>query len=386
MKFSAKVINLKNAVGKVERLVSKQTTLPILSNILISTEKGRLTLASTNLEIAAKVFVGAKVEKDGQITVPARILAGFLSNIKDEVIECELEGTDLILRSTEHKLKLRGMEAADFPIIPKIPEKAFFEIDQSDFDVVISSILTSVAKNDSRLELNGVYIEFGEEDLILAATDSFRLSEAIVKYKKNSLSEDFLVFKKENPSIIIPALTLSEIQRIASSTISNQSLKFSIDQNQLFVNNNEVKIISRLINGNYPEYKQVLPKNFETEVVVERDKMINAVRISSLMAAGQGGEVKITKIKDNPNLIVSSQSIDAGENVSEIVAKVKGAQFEICFNCQYLLDGLSLGVFRSEKVIFKINQQKSPMVIRGFDEEGKEDERFSYVVMPIIKQ
>jgi len=360
--------------------------LPILSNILISTEKGRLALAATNLEIAAKVFVGAKVEKDGQITVPARILGGFLANIKDEVIECELEGTELILKSSEHKLRVKGMDAADFPIIPQIPEKAFFEIDQPDFDIIVSSVLTSVAKSDSRVELNGIYIEFREKDLVLAATDSFRLSEAIVKYKENSLSEEFLAFKKENPSIIVPALTLSEIQRIASSNTTGQSLKFSIDQNQLFVSNNEVKIISRLINGNYPEYKQVLPKSFEIEAVVEREKVVNAVRISSLMAAGQAGEVKITKIKDNPNLIISSQSMDTGENVSEIVSKVKGVPFEVHFNCQYLLDGLSLGVFRSEKVIFKLNQQKSPMVIRGFNEEGKEDERFSYVVMPIIKQ
>ena len=189
MKFTCKSNNLKEAIGKVERIVSKQTTLPILANILIKTENGRLIIGATNLEIAIRSYVGAKIESEGEITIPARILSGFLSSVKDDIIECELNGTEFLVNSENHKIKIKGMEASDFPIIPQVPNDYFLKINSSDFNKVIPGLLVSVAHNDTRQELNGVLIKFSLDEIVFASTDSFfRLSETTIKINPKSQS------------------------------------------------------------------------------------------------------------------------------------------------------------------------------------------------------
>jgi DNA polymerase-3 subunit beta len=384
MLFSCKTQNLKEAIMKVERIVSKQTTLPILGNILIKTEKGRLSVSATNLEIAIKVFLGAKIEEEGEITVSGRILGGFLSSIKDDKINGRLEKNILEIKTEKHKIKINGIEATDFPIIPQNPNNYLFKIKNVDLIRAISSVLISVAKNDTRQELNGIYIQFKENSISLASTDSFRLSEAIIELNKDFLGDNYLDFIKNTPSIIIPALTFIEIQRVMSSI--DDEIEFMIDQNQLFVKNTSVRIISRLINGNYPEYQQVLPEKYAIEIILNKQELLDALKISSLILGGVGNEVQI-RFEDKKNkILISSQSEMAGNNLSEIlVKKIKGEDFEVIFNCRYLMDGLSILGNDDGNIMLKLNKTKSPVLIREVNKLGKENERLSYVVMPIIK-
>ncbi len=380
MKFTCKTQNLKEAVFKVERIVSKQTTLPILGNILIKAKKGRLMLASTNLEIAIQVFVGAKIEKEGVITVPARILGGFLGTISDEVISGELNGAELKVISKKHKIKIKGIDAKDFPIIPEIPREQFFKLKTAEFSRAIGGVLVSVAHNDTRQELNGVYMEFGERILTLASTDSFRLTETKVVLESGSASDDFKIFKEKNPSVIVPALAFMELSRLEE----NGELSVVINQNQLFVSTESVRVISRIINGNYPEYKQVLPKKYEIVAKLEKEKLLNAVKIASLVANNQSGEVRLKNSKNNKSLVVTAQSIDAGDNVSRVPAEISGPQFEVFFNHRYLIEGLNSPLFETDELIIKLNQQKSPVMFAE-GKDGKENKNFSFVIMPIIK-
>jgi len=381
MKFTCKTNNLKEAIGKVERIVSKQTTLPILANILIKTENGRLIIGATNLEIAIRSYVGAKIEKEGEITVPSRILSGFLLSIKDDIIDCELNGTELSVNSENHKIKIKGMEAKDFPIIPQIPTEHFLRINSSNFNKAIPGLLVSVAHNDIRQELNGILIKFSLEEIVFASTDSFRLSEARIKLPKEAISGDYEVFINNTPSIIIPSLTFSELQRI----ISGGDFELIISQNQLFIKNESVNLISRLISGNYPEYNQVLPEKYEIEVKINKGEFLNALKIASLVASNNNGEVRISNSKSNKGLKISAESVDSGENVSRIEAEISGPEFEVIFNCRYLLEGLNVVETETENVLLKLNPTKSPVIIKGLNLKNEEKEGFSYVIMPIIK-
>lgn len=382
MKFDCKTINLKSAISKVERIVSKQTTLPILGNILLKIENNQLTVVATNLEIAIKIKLPAKITGNEEITIPGRILSGFLSNIKDEVVFCEIKDRNLIVKTKNHKLKIKGMDAKDFPIIPKFPQKPLLVINSNNLNKAISVILTSIAHNDTRQELNGVFVKFFKESLVLASTDSFRLSEVKIKLNPELISEDYLTFIKNTPSIIIPANTFIEIQRL----INGDNLEINIEQNQLFVKNGSVRLISRLINGNYPDYKQILPKNYDIQVNINKEELLNALKIASLVASDNSNEVHIKNTKENKSLEITTNSVDLGENSSKILANIKGVQFEVVFNCSYLLDGLNALNPESETVVLKLNKQKSPVLIREIKKDNKEEENFSYVIMPIIKE
>ena len=379
MKFTCKTSNLKEAISKIEKIVSKQITLPILANIHLSCENGRIAVSATNLEIAIKTFLGAKIEEPGEITIPARIMGGFLNSVKEDVVSGQVKGTELELTSESHRIKIIGMDAKDFPIIPKMPEVIFFKVKPNKLRDAIPSLLTSVAHNDTRQELNGINIKLEADRMILASTDSFRLSEAVVEFDETT--EEYAKYIEKNPSIIVPALTLAELQRV----INEDELSFVVEQNQLFIENSNFKIISRLINGNYPEYRQVLPKNYDISVLVSKSELADAVKIAALVTNNQNGEVKISNSQDKSHLIISSQSIDTGDNLSKIPAKIEGLDFEVIFNCRYLSDGLNMAVTGDDSIILKLNQQKSPVLLRSTDVEKKENEKFSYVVMPIIK-
>ena len=379
MQFSIKRDNFRNAIFKIERVLLKNPSLPILSNILIKTDKNRLIIVSTNLEIAVKTFVKAKINKDGGITIPIRVISGFLNNIKDDIVEGFAVKDEFQVKTEKHQIKIKGISLNDYPIIPENPDDSYIKIKSKDLIKNISNILISVARNDTRQELNGVNVIFKKNQLVLASTDGYRLSEVIINLDKNSLSEEYFIFIKNTPSIIIPALTFSEIQK----NLTESEVSLIVKQNQLFVGNNSTKIISKLINGNYIDYRQILPKNYSIEVKINRNELINALKIAALISQDNNGEIKISNLKNKKELKISSYSNEAGENVSKITANVLGDDFEILFNCNYLIDGLN--VIKEERVILRLNQEKSPALIKGLDKNEKEDSKFSYIIMPIIK-
>jgi len=379
MQFSIKRENFRNAISKVERILSKNPSLPILANILIKTDKNRLIIASTNLEIAIKTYAKAKIEQEGGITIPVRVINGFLNNIKDDVVEGEVIKDEFKIKTEKHKIKIKGMSLDDYPIIPENPKENYLKLNSKELINSISKILISVAHNDTRQELNGVNLIFRKDHLILAATDGYRLSETKINLNKNNLNEEYFVFIENTPSIIIPAVTLSEIQR----NLTEGELELRIKQNQLFIGDGSTKIISKLINGKYIDYSQILPKKYSIEISVNRAELLNSLKIASLISRENNGEIKITKTKNKKEFKITSFSGETGENTSQIPAQIIGDDFEILFNGNYLIDGLN--VIDNERVVLKLNQEKSPALLKSLNENEKEDKSFSYVIMPIIK-
>lgn len=379
MQFSIKKENFKNAISKVERILLKNPSLPILANVLIKTDKNRLIIASTNLEIAVKTYAKARINQEGGITIPVRIINGFLSNVKDEVVEGLVIKDEFQIKTEKHQIKIKGMSLDEYPIIPKNPKESYIEMDSSDLTENISNILISVAHNDTRQELNGVNVVFKKDQIVLAATDGYRLSEIIINLDKNKLNEEYFIFIENTPSIIIPALTFSEIQKNLTEGIINLIIK----ENQLFIGDNSTKIISKLINGNYIDYQQILPKKYSIEIKINKIELLNALKIASLVSRDNNNEIRISSVNNKKELEIISFSSETGENVSRINANVLGDDFKILFNCNYLIDGLN--VIKEEDVVLKLNQEKSPALIRGIDKKEKENLKFSYIIMPIIK-
>jgi DNA polymerase-3 subunit beta len=380
MKFSIKRDNFQKAISKVDRILAKNPSLPVLANILIKTEKNRLILASTNLEISIKTYVKAKIHKEGGLTIPVRVIQGFLNNIKDEVIDGEVnKKEEFIIRTEKHQIKIKGMNQEDYPIIPENPKKSYIKINSEELNQNLSNVLISVAHNNTRQELNGINVNFFKDKLVLASTDGYRLSEIKIKLDKNKINEEYFVFIENNPSIIIPALTLSEIQK----NLTEGEVEFMIKHGQLFIGDNSTKIISKLINGNYIDYQQILPKKYSIEIKINKEELLKALKISSLVSRDNNGEIEIKNSKNNQSLEVVSFSSETGENYSQVSADISGGDFKILFNCNYLIDGLN--VINEKQVVIKLNQEKSPALLKGLSEKEKENNDFSYIIMPIIK-
>ncbi len=380
MKFTCKKDKLKEGIIKVERIVSKQTTLPILGNILIKSHKGQLLLIATNLEIAIKVIISAKIEKEGSITLPPKILSGFLNNIKDEIINCELKDDKFYIKSENHNIQIKTLNAKDFPIIPEIPNIYYFKLKSDVLIRAVSGVNIAVAHKDTRQELNGVFIKFKKNNLILASTDSFRLMEITVPIIKNTINDRYLDYIENKDNIIIPINIIHEIQQLTL----NKELKIFIKENQIFIDSGDVQIISQLINGHYPDYKQIIPVDCEIKININKNKLIEAIKISSLVTNNQNGEIKILKKKDDDFITIISQSVDLGENISKVKIKKNKNEFEIYFNHRYLIEGLNSNLFKTENILMLFKKEKSPVLFKNINNNEIND-NFIYMVMPIIK-
>lgn len=379
MQFSIKRDYFQKAISKVDRILAKNPSLPILANILIKTDKNRLIIASTNLEISIKTFVKAKIHKEGGITIPVRVIHGFLNNIKDEIIEGEVSKDEFIIKTEKHQIKIKGMSQDDYPIIPENPKENYIKIDSGKLNENIANVLISVAHNNTRQELNGVNLNFKKDKIVLASTDGYRLSEVKIDLDKNKINKEYFIFIENTPSIIIPALTLNEIQK----NLTEGEIEIMIKQGQLFIGDNSTKIISKLISGNYIDYQQILPKKYSIEIKIDKNELLKALKISALVSRDNNGEIKINNSKNKKNLEIIASSSEAGENYSQVLADISGGEFKVLFNCNYLIDGL--GVVKEDQVVIKLNQEKSPALLKGMDKKEKEDTKFSYIIMPIIK-
>jgi DNA polymerase-3 subunit beta len=372
--------NLKKGILTAEKIIGKNLTLPILSNILLEVERGRLKISATNLEIGIICNVRSKIEKEGKIAIPGKIIGSFMNNIADnEKINLETKEQTLYLTYQGNKATIKGLDASDFPIIPKPQGNPILEINSVDFQKSALKVLQCAAVAETRQELTGIFMGFEKNNLVIAATDSFRLAEAIVKLEKENLTIEYQKYITKNNSIIIPAKTIQEVVRSISP--ESGKLKIYIGENQIFFEVDGILFVSRLIDGKYPEYKQVIPKDFAANVEIKREDLVKAVRVSSIFSDSKSKEVKI-KIKEGEKKIqVEAQSVEAGENTTDVEGqvKIKGSSV-IAFNNRYLIDGLNSAA--TEKIYIGFNDSFGPVVFREI-ENGKIREDYLHLVMPI---
>ncbi len=363
---------IKHALSITERIIGRNLTLPILNNILLSTEKNKIKVSSTNLEIGINCWINAKIIQEGSITIPAKIISDFINNLNDKKIEINAKDNYLNIKCDKFKSKIKSLNADDFPIIPQIKEKPLLKIKGNILKDGFSQIVEMASYSESRPEISGICMNFTNDSLKLVATDSFRLAE-----KSINLDTD----KLENQFIIIPQRTIQELIRILGEKSlspeedSNNEVEIILANNQILFNLGYIQIISRLIEGQYPNYQQLIPNEVDTQVVLDRQEFINNIKIASLFS----GKINDVKILINPTkslIEISSKDIDIGENKSSLNAEIKGNQMELDFNYRHLLDGLN-NIF-SDKVVLLLNNNNSPVVLKPFS-----DDSYTYIIMPI---
>lgn len=383
MKIISTQENFRRAVFNTERLVSKQNTLPILNNILFEAKQNSLKLSATNLEVGVATKIGVKVEKEGKITIPAKIIGNFINNLpKGDKIELETDNQNLKIRSGNYKAVIKGLLADDFPLIPEKSSDFIFSLKGAVFKDVISRVISCVSFSEIRQELTGINIVFDEKQIFLAATDSFRLAEERVDIDNEDVNKELYdIFREKRGSVIVPASTLIELSKIIQAE-ENDLVRIAIEEGQIFFETGEVRLVSRLINGKYPEYKHIMPKDYKTRAVLPKDTFQSLVRMASVFTTNKGGEVTLKIDSESSKLYIVVKSVDTGENDSEVKIDVVGPSQEAVFNYKYLLDGIN--TIRTSQLAILLNNDSAPAAIKEIDDKsGEVLDGYTYIVMPI---
>jgi len=373
MKVQVLQEKLKKGLSIMERVSSKSLTLPILNNTLISTEKNFLNLSATDLEIGINWWTLTKTEKEGKVAVPSRLLLSFVNLLPNKKIDVAVKENDLSVQCESYKTKIKGFSADEFPLIPKVGKEEFVVVKSSDFCKSLSQVADIAMPSTTRPEISGVYFRLQKDLIIAAATDSFRLGE-----KKISLKEEKLINK--DYSLIIPQKTVKEIINIFGEKEGDLKVYFSPNQIMFEyfmeeVSHPEVQVVSRLIEGEYPNYQEIIPQKFATQITIEKEAFVNQIKSAALFS-GKVNEIKLKVDSEKKETIVSSQSVDIGDYQSTVSGKVKGGDTEVSFNHKFLLDGLMN--IKSSEVVFDLNGESGPGVLRPVG-----DDSYLYVVMPI---
>ncbi|MBI4713752.1 DNA polymerase III subunit beta [Candidatus Uhrbacteria bacterium] len=376
MKLSCTKENLHQGLSITSHLMTKNVNLPILQNVLIKAEGGTVRFTSTNLELAVHCTVRGKIEETGENTIPSKLFFDYVSLLPNETIHIETENDSMHIECGKYKTKINGLSASEFPLVPKVEGDNLFKIPVDEFKRGLLQVLFSVATNESRPELTGVLMQFfqfnGEGRLKMASTDSYRLSEKIIPVTSEITEEK---------QVVVPARTLSEVSRILSvfkdevdlpSTISLQ-----LAQNQALFVYGPVELISRVIDESYPDYEQIIPKQFQTKAILDREDFLKSVKAASLFS--KNGLFDVTLQFDPQNSIVEAQATDSvrGQNSSSCEAELIGQKNTVTINYRYLLDGLQ--AMDSDRVNFEMIDASNPCLLSP---EGK-IEAYRYVLMPI---
>lgn len=363
MKVSCTQENLNRGLGIVSHMVGTRTTLPVLNNILLKTEKGRLKLSATDLEIGISTWIGGKVLKDGAVTCPARLISEFTTTNTDKTINLELRDSTLNISSDHFKANIKGIEASEFPLIPEVKAGVTIEMPARSFKEAILQTVIACAIDETRPVLAGIYIVLANDKMKLVATDSYRLAEKTIQINKNS----------DGAKFIIPARTMAEVARLIDDTL--EKIIINVGENQVEFKLGPTEIVSRLIEGSFPDYEQIIPKNIKTKVELNTNQFANAIKMASFFARETANNIKL-KVTKPKNIQVLAVSPQVGDNVSDIEANFEGDESEIAFNAKFILDCLQ--IINTEKVDLELSGSLAPGVIRP-----AKDKNYLYIIMPL---
>lgn len=363
--------NLKSGINVTERIAGKNLSLPILNNILINTEDSFLNLISTDLELVIKIWILSKIVKNGKVVIPAKLFSSFISSLPNDKVLIESKDNNLYIECNKLKTNIQGYNPEEFPIIPDFKEIDSLEIDNQIICQAISQVVDIPISSQSRPEISGIYFLFSKNNIKIVSTDSFRLAEKTVNLEK-SIKGDY--------SFILPQKSAREILNILDGKSGNIKIYFSNNQVLFELPMEEVKhpliqIISRLIDGDYPNYQDIIPNKFKTSVTLKRDEFFNQIKTASLFS-DKNNEVKISVDKDNKEVEILSKNPNIGENKSNISGKIEGDSISVSFNYKFLIDGLSN--IKSSEIIFDISKEEGACILRPVG-----DFSYTYVVMPI---
>ena len=377
MQVSCLQQNLSRALAIVGRAVATRSNLPVLQNVKIATEDGMLVLTATNLDIAITTRVGAQVEKEGEITIPARLLSDFVNSLPDDRIEMEsvAEPLSVSLNCQRFSANINGTDPDEFPPIPTVDEGATIKVDPQLLRDTVAHVAFAAATEDSRPVLTGIKVEVNQSDFTFAAADGFRLA-----VYEGKLLEPI----SEPMEFIIPARALQEVGRLIGT--DDTAVEFTVTSagTHALFNIGNVEIVSQLMPGSFPNFRSLIPGEYKNRVILENSDFTRAVKTSSIFARDGSGILRIQIVNDENGgkLSISSRAEELGENQGEIDARVEGEideESRIAFNNKYLADVLD--VLGDGEVVFEMTGASSPGVLRSISKPG-----YTHVVMPMFVQ
>jgi DNA polymerase-3 subunit beta len=339
--------NLNKALGTVARVASTRGTLPILANVLLKTEKNRLSLSATNLDIAITQYAGAKVSEEGSITVPARLMQDFVGTLPSGVINLKLDENKLHITTDQYQSVVNGVVADDFPVMPAISSGKTWNITSEQFKKALQQVIIAASSDESRPVLTGVLLHVEDGQLLVAATDSYRLAE-----KRLDAS-------KETFHLLIPATAIQDLLRVMGDFSGDVNVTY--DDQQVLFEVGDVQLVTRLIDGKYPDYRKLIPADFAVRVALKRADFVNVTKVSSLFARESAGSVTINIDDASQTLSIRSIASQLGENTASADGTVTG-DGSITLNSRYLLDALH--AFSGDVIEFCFNGKLEPSLLR----------------------
>jgi len=358
--------NLKSGLDVVGRGVGTTTNLPVLGTVLLEARNNQIKLSTTNLELATTKIVFGKIIEEGEIAVSFSTLSGIVNNISSERVNLEVKNINLIIKTDNYDARIQGLDTKDFPIIPTIKDKKEnLEIQGELLKSALQKTTMAVEVSDLRPEIGGLLFAVEPTGIKIVGTDSFRLAEATLSGKqiKNTFSKGLM--------ITIPLRAAQELSRIIED---KESVQIYTDETQILFQTESFSMVSRLVEGKFPDYKAIIPKSIENSVVVDREELINGLKLTSSFS-GRNSEVTL-RIKDKKTLEIFSSDSSIGENKFLLPVKADGQDMEIIFNWQFLLSGVRGG--QSKNVILGLNGEEHPAIIKSPEEAG-----YFYILMPI---
>lgn len=361
MKISISLDRFKKGLGMVERIVASKSTLPILNNVLIKAEDSQVVLSATDLEMGVNYYLGGKVDAAGSITVPGKVLGNFINSLSDEKITLEEKSNILYAKTEKSEASLNGMSADDFPTVPKIEGKEILIINSQILKNAINEVAFSASSDESRPILTGVYFVLQGGLLKMVATDSYRLSEKTIQ-----------VGGAENLKFIVPIKTVYELQRMM---VVSEEVRVIMAENQIMFVLSDLELISRVIEGEYPDYEQVVPKSFKTKALLNTNEFASNVKSASFFARENANNVKL--LFKSGALGIEAMSSQLGNFKSNIAGQITGEDNEISFNAKYLLDVLDR--INTDEVSLELIGKLNPGVLQPVSK----DSDVMYIIMPL---
>ena len=360
MKLQVTQENFAKALSDVARVAAgSRNQLPILNNVLLRTVDNRLTVSATNLEIAITERIGSKVQTEGAITVPARLIQEYVSSLPGGVLDLELEDHKLHISTNQYKSTINGVLADEFPVLPEIASEIKFSIPTKELKKGLQQVVFAASTDETRPVLTGVYLHSHEGYLYAVATDSYRLAEKQ------------LIKTSQNISLLIPASSLQDLLRILPETV--ETVEVSADNQQALFTAGDIELVTRLIDATYPDYRKLIPSSFTTTAKLARDEFINITKVSSLFARESAGSITI-QVAEN-TISITSIASQLGENTSSAQAESDGTG-DVTLNSRYLLDALN--AFSTKETSINFNGKLEPCVIKS-----PETPDYTHVVMPL---
>jgi len=374
MKLSCLQENLSKGLGIVSRAVATRSTLPITQNVLIATDQSRLKLAATNLEIAISCWLGAKIEEEGAITIPARLLTEFISSLPNDKIDIALTQRTLQLKCARFEARINGLDAQDFPPIPQVADGLATKIEIEALRDGINQVTFAAAAEESRPVLTGIQLEFDGDKLAMAAADGFRLAVH---------NTSLLSSVKNKTAIIVPARALNELGRFLTDQEEPVEITVNQQKSQILFKLKNIEMVSQLIQGAFPNYSQLIPQSYVTRAVVDVAEFLRAIKMASIFARDGSGIVRLVVspgVELTPGKMnISARAEEVGDNMGEIDALIDGEGAKIAFNAKYLSDVLS--VLDEKQVALETTTSSSPGVLRPVGTDN-----YIHVVMPMFVQ